>query len=90
MTGLEVPKNVSIVVSDSKGRIVREIFVPNAHIGTNVLDVYWDGRDNAGNELPNGVYFYSLHFDDESSWENLPLKQTKPLNKKTGRLLINR
>ncbi len=90
LTGLEVPKNVSIVVSDSKGRIVREIFVPNAHIGTNVLDVYWDGRDNAGNELPNGVYFYSLHFDDESSWENLPLKQTKPLNKKTGRLLINR
>ena len=90
LTGKEKPQNLAIQISDVKGHVVKTIHINNAHIGTNNVDIYWDGRDNAGGYLPNGVYFYQLTFDGKSDWETLRLKQTDGLNKNTGRLVIRR
>ncbi|MGB2869688.1 MAG: C25 family cysteine peptidase [Bacteroidota bacterium] len=63
-----VPDVLSIKVYTVAGRLTRDIKVyqPDLRIGFN--RIYWDGRDEDGNELANGVYFYKVLFsvDDQS------------------------
>ena len=40
------------------GRLVRTIYKGTAREGVN--EAYWDGRDEFGRDVPNGVYFYRL------------------------------
>lgn len=84
LSGSKIPKNVKIRINDVQGHQVCEIPISNVHIGTNNIDVYWNER------LENGIYFYQLEFDEQSSWQQVKMKQTTALNKKTGKLLIQR
>lgn len=61
LTGSEIPQNFRIQIMTVSGKIVREIFQDELgpiHIGRNVSQYAWDGRDNFGDQLANGVYFY--------------------------------
>ncbi len=49
---------VSLEVCDASGRVVKKLVDGTREPG--VHSVTWDGRDEAGKELPSGVYFYSL------------------------------
>jgi hypothetical protein len=49
---------VSLEVCDASGRVVRDLVDGTQEPGMH--SVTWDGRDEAGRELPSGVYFYSL------------------------------
>jgi len=45
------------------GRIVREITqdeIGAIHIGNNITDYAWNGTDEFGDELANGVYLYRV------------------------------
>ena len=45
------------------GKLVREIQrseLGNLHIGRNITDYAWDGKDNYGDKLGNGVYLYKI------------------------------
>lgn len=84
LSGSTIPKNVKIRISDVQGHQVCELPISNVHIGTNDFDVYWNER------LENGLYFYQLEFEDQTSWKQITMKQTTALNKKTGKLLIQR
>ncbi|MDD4687309.1 MAG: M6 family metalloprotease domain-containing protein [Candidatus Cloacimonetes bacterium] len=48
----------SLKIYNSKGQLVRNLYqgIP----GINKLSVYWDGKDNAGNDLSSGIYLYRL------------------------------
>ncbi|MHC1708288.1 MAG: C25 family cysteine peptidase [Bacteroidales bacterium] len=65
ISGSCFPDDITITISDVTGNIVR-IFTRDEfgplHIGTNLADHIWDGRDNHGNFLSNGVYFYKANF----------------------------
>jgi len=41
------------------GRKIREITLPATDI-LNDVKVFWDGRDNDGDEVANGLYFYQV------------------------------
>lgn len=56
---------VEAEVFDLSGRRVRTVV--EQHAGGPV-DVVWDGRDDRGNELGSGVYFYRVHAGDRD-WE---------------------
>jgi Peptidase family C25 len=67
LTGAKVPDNMKIQIMTISGKVVREITKPelgNVHIGKNITDYTWDGTDQFGDQLGNGVYFYRFITSD--------------------------
>lgn len=63
ITGSEVPQNIKIEIMTITGRIVREITKDELgplHIGRNITEFKWDGTDQYGQKLANGVYLYRV------------------------------
>lgn len=63
LTGAEVPQNLKIQILTVTGKIVREITKAELgplHIGRNITDFKWDGTDQYGQKLANGVYLYRV------------------------------
>jgi len=63
LTGSEVPQNLKIQILTVTGKIVREITkneLGPLHIGRNITEFKWDGTDQYGQKLANGVYLYRV------------------------------
>jgi hypothetical protein len=63
ITGSEVPTTFRIQIMTLTGKLVREIEKEELgplHIGRNMTEYAWDGRDQFGDRLANGVYFYRV------------------------------
>ena len=63
ITGNEVPQNIKIEIMTITGKIVREITrdeLGPLHIGRNITEFKWDGTDQYGQKLANGVYLYRV------------------------------
>ena len=64
LTGSEIPQDFRIRILTISGRVVREIFADELgplHIGQNITEYAWDGRDEYGDQLANGVYLYKVN-----------------------------
>lgn len=63
LTGSELPDDFRIDIYTISGRLVKTIRneeLGHIHIGRNITDYAWDGTDNYGDKLANGVYFYKV------------------------------
>ena len=63
LTGSEVPDKFIIQIMTITGKVVKEITrndLGNIHIGRNITEYAWDGRDEFGDKLGNGVYLYRV------------------------------
>ncbi|WP_118952942.1 putative type IX secretion system sortase PorU2 [Taibaiella helva] len=63
MTGSEIPSQFKIQILTVTGKVVREIKkyeLGNLHIGRNITEYRWDGKDEYGQVLGNGVYLYRV------------------------------
>lgn len=63
ITGSEVPQNMKIQILTVTGKIVREITreeLGPLNIGRNITEYKWDGTDQYGQKLANGVYLYRV------------------------------
>ncbi len=63
LTGSEVPQQFHIQIMTVTGKVVREISQDELgplHIGKNLTDYAWDGKDDFGDRLANGVYIYRV------------------------------
>ncbi|HEX8517743.1 MAG TPA: C25 family cysteine peptidase [Bacteroidia bacterium] len=63
LTGSEEPTSFKIQIMTITGKVVREIFQEELgpiHIGRNITEFAWDGRDEFGDQLANGVYLYHV------------------------------
>ncbi len=56
---LPTPQNVRLVVYNIAGQEIRTLV--NGSFAAGVHDIIWDARDNAGQALPTGVYYYRLY-----------------------------
>ncbi|REK06626.1 MAG: hypothetical protein DWQ44_10080 [Bacteroidetes bacterium] len=66
LTGNEIPSYMKIQIMTVSGKIVREITTEelgNIHIGRNITEYAWDGRDEYGDKLANGLYLYRVITD---------------------------
>jgi hypothetical protein len=63
LTGSETPQQMKITIYTVSGKVVREIFLSelgNIHIGHNMTQFAFDGTDQYGDKLANGLYFYKV------------------------------
>ncbi len=63
LTGSEVPQNIKIQILTVTGKVVREITkqeLGTIRIGRNITEFKWDGTDQYGQKLANGVYLYRV------------------------------
>ncbi|MFA7273150.1 MAG: C25 family cysteine peptidase [Crocinitomicaceae bacterium] len=63
LTGTEIPDDMIIQIMTVTGKVVREIteaeFGP-MYIGRNISEFSWNGTDEFGDQLANGVYLYKV------------------------------
>lgn len=63
LTGNEAPDEFKIQIMTVSGRIVKEITQDEMgplKVGTHKTDYAWDGRDEFGDQLANGIYLYRV------------------------------
>jgi flagellar hook assembly protein FlgD len=63
LTGADIPDNIRIKIMTVTGKVVREISsseIGPLRIGNNVSQFVWDGTDQFGDRLANGVYLYQV------------------------------
>lgn len=63
LTGSEIPSFMKIQIMTVTGKVVREIFkneLGPIRIGKNITEFAWDGTDQYGDALANGLYLYRV------------------------------
>jgi hypothetical protein len=63
LTGSEIPNQIKIQIMTVTGKVVREITQDELgpiRIGNNLSSFAWDGTDEFGDKLANGVYLYRV------------------------------
>ncbi|MGM0580930.1 MAG: C25 family cysteine peptidase [Bacteroidota bacterium] len=94
LTGTDLPQEIKIQILTVTGRVVREILqdeIGSIHIGNNITDYAWDGKDEFGDRLANGVYLYRvLVRKDGAFMEQRATAGDKAFTKGYGKLYILR
>ncbi|NPA33485.1 MAG: hypothetical protein GXO48_00940 [Chlorobi bacterium] len=95
LTGYKVPDDIRIQIFTISGRLVREITKEELgpiHIGTNITKFAWDGTDQWGRPLGNGVYLYRvfIRYDDGTTPEHFETSADRFFHKGWGKLYIVR
>jgi hypothetical protein len=71
LTG-EIPQNMKILIMTISGKVVREITAAELgpiKIGRNITEYTWNGTDDFGDKLANGVYLYKLVIPNSKDYE---------------------
>jgi len=58
--------SITISIYDTKGQLIRTISLGNKNAGiytTKDKAAYWDGKDNLGEQVSSGVYYYTLQVE---------------------------
>jgi Peptidase family C25 len=77
LTGIESPDQLMLRVMTVSGRVVREVTAAEfgtMRTGTHMSDFCWDGKDQFGDQLANGVYYYQV-FAKKANGEPFELYQ---------------
>jgi hypothetical protein len=94
LTGSEIPDYMKIQIMTIRGIVVKEITKDELgplHIGRNITEYAWDGRDQYGDLLANGVYFYRVVTRlDDKQMEHMSQGYDKYFKKGFGKLVIVR
>jgi flagellar hook assembly protein FlgD len=94
LTGTQIPDEFTIRIYTISGKIVKEIYkqdLGTLRIGNNITDYYWDGTDNYGDQLANGVYFYTvdISFFNED-FEQIETEADQYFTKGMGKMYLMR
>jgi hypothetical protein len=97
ITGSEVPQNLRIQILTITGKIVREITKSELgplRVGRNITEFKWDGTDQYGRLLGNGVYLYrvitNLNGKSLDKYTGTGEKTDKYFNKGYGKMYLMR
>jgi len=95
LTGSELPTYFKIQILTISGKIVRELTLNelgmNLHIGRNISTYAWDGTDQFGSYLANGLYLYRVVTNlRENQVEHLETKADKYFKSGFGKMYLMR
>ena len=60
LRGTQAPEELLIRIYTVAGRLIRDIKVQTSQLTIGFNKVYWDGRDQDGDQVANGLYFYKI------------------------------
>lgn len=60
LRGINPPEEFRIKIFTIAGRLIRELNIPPSSLQIGFNKIYWDGRDEDGDEIANGLYFYKI------------------------------
>jgi len=94
LTGSEVPEMFNIQIMTITGKIVKTITKDDLgplHIGRNITQYAWDGKDDFGDKLANGVYLYKVQTKvNGQNIEHANTEADKFFTKELGKMVIMR
>jgi hypothetical protein len=94
LTGADIPQEIKIQIMTVSGRIVREITqneLGSIQIGNNISEFAWNGHDEFGDQLANGVYLYKVIIKQNGETiRNRATSADKAFTKGFGKLYILR
>lgn len=94
LTGSEIPDEIKIQIMTVTGKVVREILqneLGPIRIGNNITEYAWDGRDEFGDQLANGVYIYRVLIRKNGQFmEHRPTAGDKGFTKGYGKMYLLR
>jgi hypothetical protein len=95
LTGAEPPATLKLQIMTVSGRIVREFTqaeIGPLRTGTHLTDFVWDGTDEFGDRLANGIYLYRLIVkdDEQQPVEHFETGADKYFKKNFGKIAIIR
>jgi hypothetical protein len=77
LRGTFVPEELRIKVYTVAGRLIREINIPQSSLQIGFNRFYWNGRDEDGDEIANGLYFYKVISKQEGEIKTVTQKLAK-------------
>jgi hypothetical protein len=101
LTGESLPQDIKVQISTVTGKVIRTITKEELgliHIGTNITDVVWNGTDEYGDRLANGVYLFRVIINDKKNTYTLRgsngdayfKNNEKDMNKNIGKIYLLR
>jgi hypothetical protein len=93
LTGNEIPEDMKIQIMTVTGKVVREIMkseIGPLRIGNNKTDYAWDGTDEYGDKLANGVYLYRVIIKGADDFKHKQTAGDKNFKKDWGKMYILR
>jgi len=58
--GKKPPEELRLKIFTIAGRLIRELIIPPNSLRMGFNRIYWDGKDEDGDEIANGVYLYKI------------------------------
>ncbi len=93
LTGTEIPDRLKIQIMTVSGKVVREITQDELgpiRIGNNMSTYAWDGRDEFGDQLANGVYLYRVLMESQNAIQHRQTAADRAFTRGFGKLYILR
>jgi flagellar hook assembly protein FlgD len=70
----QIPEEIRIKIFTITGRLVKELKYTSSDLKFDFNKLYWDGKDEDGDILGNGVYFYKVIMKTGSKSEEVTQK----------------
>jgi len=94
LTGSEMPQDYHIKIMTLSGKVVKEITAADIgplRVGVNRTEYKWDGTDDFGSKLANGVYIYKFYTDIKEELDEFEIEGVDQFFKEGfGKLVIMR
>lgn len=91
LTGESIPEDIKIQIMTISGKIVKEISkaeLGEIKIGHNISDYRWNGTDEFGDRLANGVYLYRVIIKDKANYKDRETSADKYFQKGYGKIYL--
>jgi hypothetical protein len=93
LTG-EIPDQIRVQIMTITGKVVKTLFkedLGNLRIGQNLTEYAWNGTDEFGDTLANGVYLYKVDIKSSGKdYEHSPLKSDDLFKNGYGKMYLMR
>jgi hypothetical protein len=91
LTGSKIPEDIMINIMTVTGKVVRQIRKAELgplRIGNNLTEYAWDGRDEFGDQLANGVYLYQVKIKGDDEYKHRQTSADKAFKKGFGKMYL--